>query len=74
MFPWGWQKKNQRNTQINNELSDIGSSDEMELIKNAKKMPLLSAFAGEIFSLFMMKPVESGSLDFSPDGNAQIVY
>lgn len=61
-------------TQINKELSDIGSSDEPEFIQNAKKLPLLSAFAGEVFSLFMMKPVQSGSLDFPSDSNAQIVY
>lgn len=58
---------------INQKLIAIGESQDIPLVKNLKKAPLIAALASELLAAYLMPPVESGSVDFA-DFEPQIVY
>ncbi|CAM6094779.1 unnamed protein product [Calypogeia fissa] len=59
--------------ELNQKLIAIGESDAPAFVKNLQKAPLIAAFAADLLAMFVMKPIDSGSLDFV-DFEPQIVY
>ncbi|KAL8460106.1 hypothetical protein ACS0TY_031858 [Phlomoides rotata] len=51
----------------------IGKSDDIPLLKNLKRIPLVAALASEIIAAYLMKPIESGSVDLA-EFEPQLVY
>lgn len=51
----------------------IGKSDDIPLVKNLKRIPLVAALASEILAAYLMKPIESGSVDLA-EFEPQLVY
>ena len=58
---------------LNQRLIDIGKTDAPPALKAIQRVPTIFAFVGEILALYLMKPVDSGSLDFV-EPEAQMVY
>lgn len=58
---------------LNQKLIDIGKTQLPAPIKALQRVPTLFSFVGELLALFLMRPVESGSLDYV-DYEAQVVY
>ncbi|CAM6088302.1 unnamed protein product [Calypogeia fissa] len=59
--------------ELNQKLIAIGESDAPAFVKNLQKAPLIAAFAADLLAMFVMKPIDSGSLD-CVDFEPQIVY
>lgn len=58
---------------LNQQLIDIGKTDAPAALKAIQRVPAILGFVSEILALYLMKPVDCGSLDFAPS-DAQIVY
>jgi len=58
---------------LNQQLIDIGKTNAPAPLKAIQRVPALLGFVNEILALYLMKPVDSGSLDFAAP-EAQIVY
>ena len=50
----------------NKKLSSIGESNAPNWLKNIQKAPIFERMAANILQIFLMKPIECGSYDFSP--------
>lgn len=59
--------------EINQQLIAVGESDDIPVVKNLKKIPLIAGLASEILAAYLMPPVESGSVDFA-EFEPQLVY
>lgn len=59
--------------EINQKLTAVGESNDIPLVKNLKKVPLIAGLVSEILAAYLMPPIESGSVDFA-DFEPQIVY
>ncbi|CAM6110165.1 unnamed protein product [Calypogeia fissa] len=59
--------------ELNQKLIAIGESDAPVSVKNLQKAPIIAGFAADLLAMFLMKPIDSGSLDFL-DFEPQIVY
>ena len=59
--------------EINQKLIAVGESQEIAVVKNLKRIPLIAALVSELVAAYLMPPVESGSVDFA-DFEPQIVY
>eukprot|EP00270_Netrium_digitus_P009846 TRINITY_DN301_c0_g1_i2.p1 TRINITY_DN301_c0_g1~~TRINITY_DN301_c0_g1_i2.p1 ORF type:complete len:436 (+),score=81.18 TRINITY_DN301_c0_g1_i2:76-1308(+) len=58
---------------LNSELVKLSESSSPDFVKNVQKLPVIAAFVAEILALYLMKPIDSGSVDFS-EIEPQIVY
>ncbi|CAA2987006.1 magnesium-protoporphyrin IX monomethyl ester [oxidative] cyclase, chloroplastic [Olea europaea subsp. europaea] len=68
-----FKRKLDRMVEINEQLIAVGQSQDIPLVKNLKRIPLISALASEILAAYLMKPIESGSVDFA-EFEPQLVY
>lgn len=59
--------------EINQKLSAVGESQDLPVVKNLKRVPLVAALVSEIIAAYLMPPVESGSVDFA-DFEPRLVY
>lgn len=59
--------------EINQKLIAIGETDELPLVKNFKRIPLVAALASELLAAYLMPPIESGSVDIA-EFEPQLVY
>ncbi|KAL0282019.1 UNVERIFIED_CONTAM: Magnesium-protoporphyrin IX monomethyl ester [oxidative] cyclase, chloroplastic [Sesamum angustifolium] len=59
--------------EINEKLLAVGETDDIPLVKNLKRIPLIAALASELLAAYLMKPIESGSVDLA-DFEPQLVY
>ena len=59
--------------EINQKLIAAGESQDIPLVKNLKRLPLIAALASELLATYLMPPIESGSVDFA-EFEPQIVY
>ena len=59
---------------LNQKLMDIGQTGAPGPLKALQRVPVLFQFVGEILALYLMKPVESGSLDLLDEQEAELVY
>ncbi|EYU20842.1 hypothetical protein ABFS82_11G017600 [Erythranthe guttata] len=68
-----FKRKLDRMVVINEQLLAIGETEDIPLVKNLKRVPLIAALVSEILAAYLMKPIESGSVDFA-EFEPQIVY
>ncbi|RWW05988.1 hypothetical protein GW17_00030712 [Ensete ventricosum] len=68
-----FKRKLDRMVEISQKLTAVGESQEVAVVKNLKRIPLIAALVSEIVAAYLMPPVESGSVDFA-DFEPQIVY
>ena len=62
-----------RMVEINQKLIAAGESQDIPLVKNLKRIPLIAALASELLATYLMPPIESGSVDFA-EFEPQLVY
>lgn len=62
-----------RMVEINQNLIAAGESQDIPLVKNLKRIPLIAALASELLATYLMPPIESGSVDFA-EFEPQVVY
>lgn len=68
-----FKRKLDRMVEINEQLLAVGESNDLPLVKNLKRIPLVAALVSEILAAYLMTPIESGSVDFA-DFEPQLVY
>ncbi|CAL9098247.1 unnamed protein product [Musa textilis] len=68
-----FKRKLDRMVEINEKLVAIGESQDIPVVKNLKRIPLIAGLVSELVAAYLMPPVESGSVDFA-DFEPQIVY
>lgn len=68
-----FKRKLDRMVEINTKLLAIGETDDIDFVKNLKRIPLIAALASELLSAYLMKPIESGSVDLA-EFEPQLVY
>jgi magnesium-protoporphyrin IX monomethyl ester (oxidative) cyclase len=68
-----FKRKLDRMVVINQKIIAIGESDDIPLVKNLKRIPLIAALVSEIIAAYLMPPIESGSVDFA-EFEPQLVY
>ena len=62
-----------RMVEINQKLIAAGESQDIPLVKNLKRLPLIAALVSELLTTYLMPPIESGSVDFA-EFEPQLVY
>ncbi|PWA35566.1 magnesium-protoporphyrin IX monomethyl ester [Artemisia annua] len=68
-----FKRKLDRMADINSKIIAIGESDDIPLVKNLKRIPHIAALVSELLAAYLMKPIESGSVDIA-DMDPQLVY
>lgn len=68
-----FQKRLEKLVVLNQQLINIGKTNAPGPVKALQRVPALLGFISEILALYLMKPVDCGSLDFA-EPEAQIVY
>ncbi|KAL2464539.1 Magnesium-protoporphyrin IX monomethyl ester [oxidative] cyclase [Forsythia ovata] len=68
-----FKRKLDRMVEINQQLIAVGETEDIPFVKNLKRIPLIAALASEILAAYLMKPVESGSVDLA-EFEPQLVY
>lgn len=68
-----FKRKLDRMVEINQQLISVGQSEDIPFVKNLKRIPFIAALASEILAAYLMKPIESGSVDFA-EFEPQLVY
>ncbi|GFP83778.1 magnesium-protoporphyrin ix monomethyl ester [oxidative] cyclase chloroplastic [Phtheirospermum japonicum] len=68
-----FKRKLDRMVEINQKILAIGETDDIPLVKNLKRIPLIAALASELLAAYLMKPIESGSVDLA-EFEPQLVY
>lgn len=59
--------------EINQKILAVGESDDIPVVKNLKRIPLIAALVSELFATYLMPPIESGSVDFA-EFEPKLVY
>ncbi|GJP32204.1 hypothetical protein CLOM_g16801 [Closterium sp. NIES-68] len=59
--------------QLHQSIIDADASTAPDLVKRLQKLPLQAAFVGELLAMYLMTPVDSGSVEFA-DNEPRIVY
>lgn len=59
--------------EINEKLVAVGESDDIAVVKNLKRIPLVAALVSELLATYLMPPIESGSVDLA-EFEPQLVY
>ncbi|XBI63962.1 hypothetical protein VPH35_044253 [Triticum aestivum] len=68
-----FKRKLDRMVDINLKIISIGESNDMPLVKNLKRVPLIAQLVSEIIAAYLMPPIESGSVDFA-EFEPKLVY
>ncbi|VFQ72293.1 unnamed protein product [Cuscuta campestris] len=69
-----FKRKLDRMAEINKKLVAVGEdADTPPLVKNLKRIPLVAALVSELIAAYLMKPVDSGSVDLA-DFEPQLLY
>ncbi|KAM3394516.1 hypothetical protein P3S68_003518 [Capsicum galapagoense] len=68
-----FKRKLDRMVKINTKLIATSESDDIPLVKNFKKIPLIAALASELLAMYLMEPLESVSVDFA-EFEPQLIY
>lgn len=59
--------------EINEKIIAVGESDDIAVVKNLKRIPLVAALVSELLATYLMPPIESGSVDLA-EFEPQLVY
>lgn len=59
--------------EINEKILAVGESDDIAVVKNLKRVPLIAALVSELIAAYLMPPIESGSVDFA-EFEPKLVY
>lgn len=68
-----FKRKLDRMVEINEKLLAVGESNDIPVVKNFKRIPLIAALASELLATYLMPPIESGSVDLA-EFEPQLVY
>ena len=68
-----FKRKLDRMVEINEKLVAVGESDDIAVVKNLKRIPLVAALVSELLATYLMPPIESGSVDLA-EFEPQLVY
>lgn len=68
-----FKRKLDRMADINSKIIAIGETDDIPLVKNLKRIPHIAALVSELLAAYLMKPIDSGSVDIA-DLDPQLVY
>lgn len=68
-----FKRKLDRMVEINTKLIAVGETEDIPLVKNLKRIPLIAALASELLAAYLMPPIESGSVDFA-EFEPRLVY
>ncbi|KAJ7972040.1 Magnesium-protoporphyrin IX monomethyl ester cyclase [Quillaja saponaria] len=68
-----FKRKLDRMVEINQKLLAVGESNDIPLVKNLKRIPIIAALASELLAAYLMPPIESGSVDVA-EFDTQLVY
>ncbi|KAF8396286.1 hypothetical protein HHK36_017901 [Tetracentron sinense] len=68
-----FKRKLDRMVEINQKLIAVGENQDISLVKNLKRIPIIAALASELLAAYLMPPIESGSVDFA-EFEPQLVY
>ncbi|VAH76246.1 unnamed protein product [Triticum turgidum subsp. durum] len=68
-----FKRKLDRMVDINLKIISIGESNDMPLVKNLKRVPLIAQLVSEIIAAYLMPSIESGSVDFA-EFEPKLVY
>lgn len=68
-----FKRKLDRMVEINEKILAIGKTNDIPFVKNLKRIPLIAALASEVLAAYLMKPIESGSVDLA-EFETQLVY
>ncbi|CAI0374651.1 unnamed protein product, partial [Linum tenue] len=68
-----FKRKLDRMVEINQKLLAVGETDDIPLVKNLKRVPIIAALVSEIISAYLMPPIESGSVDLA-EFEPRLVY
>ncbi|KAL1352228.1 hypothetical protein AAHE18_06G151600 [Arachis hypogaea] len=68
-----FKRKLDRMVEINEKLLAVGESDDIPVVKNLKRIPLVAALVSELLAAYLMPPIESGSVDLA-EFEPQLVY
>lgn len=68
-----FKRKLDRMVEINEKLIAVGESDDISVVKNLKRIPLVAALVSELLATYLMPPIESGSVDLA-EFEPQLVY
>lgn len=68
-----FKRKLDRMVELNEKILAIGESDDIPLVKNLKRIPLVAGLVSEILAAYLMPPIESGSVDLA-EFEPQLVY
>ncbi|KAJ9544380.1 hypothetical protein OSB04_024087 [Centaurea solstitialis] len=60
-----FKRKLDRMADINSKILAIGETDDIPLVKNLKRIPHIAALVSELLAMYLMKPIESGSVDIA---------
>lgn len=68
-----FKRKLDRMVEINEKIIAVGESDDIAVVKNLKRIPLVAALVSELLATYLMPPIESGSVDLA-EFEPQLVY
>jgi magnesium-protoporphyrin IX monomethyl ester (oxidative) cyclase len=68
-----FKRKLDRMVEVNLKIIAIGESNDIPLVKNLKRVPLIAQLVSEIIAAYLMPPIESGSVDFA-EFEPKLVY
>ncbi|GFY84635.1 dicarboxylate diiron protein, putative [Actinidia rufa] len=68
-----FKRKLDRMVEINEKLIAVGEGQDIPLVKNLKRIPLVAALASQLLAAYLMPPIDSGSVDFA-EFEPQVVY
>ena len=68
-----FKRKLDRMVEINEKLIAVGEGQDIPLVKNLKRIPLVAALASQLLAAYLMPPIDSGSVDFA-EFEPRLVY
>ncbi|OIW05441.1 hypothetical protein TanjilG_12032 [Lupinus angustifolius] len=68
-----FQQRLDKMVEINEKIAAVSESDDIPVVKNLKKIPLIASLVSELVATYLMPPVESGSVNLA-EFEPRLVY